>query len=146
MAGHEYLDKAGLSTLWDRMRQYVYECCCGNNSGETSGGVRYLNFRANAGTCNGNLSYGEVDISFQEVLDALADGKTFVMVGSDGTYTSYTSVIEVTPYSALGCDDETIYHVYLTYWDSANQRITNQTFHSNTMNGNLRSVDCWACM
>ena len=30
-----YLDEQGLATLWDRIRQYVYECCCGN-SGSSS--------------------------------------------------------------------------------------------------------------
>lgn len=28
MAGNEYLDKTGLGVLWERMKQYVYECCC----------------------------------------------------------------------------------------------------------------------
>lgn len=29
MAGSQFLDKAGVSALWERMKQYVYECCCG---------------------------------------------------------------------------------------------------------------------
>lgn len=32
-----YLDEQGLATLWDRIRQYVYECCCKNSGGDVSG-------------------------------------------------------------------------------------------------------------
>lgn len=28
MAGNEFLDKAGLASLWERIRQLVYECGC----------------------------------------------------------------------------------------------------------------------
>lgn len=28
MAGNEFLDKAGLSALWERIKQLVYECGC----------------------------------------------------------------------------------------------------------------------
>ena len=28
MAGHEYLDKQGVSALWERIQQLVYECGC----------------------------------------------------------------------------------------------------------------------
>lgn len=34
MAGNEFLDKAGLVVLWDRIKQLVYECCCGNKDYE----------------------------------------------------------------------------------------------------------------
>lgn len=35
MAGNEFLDKEGLSVLWEQIKQLVYECCnCG-------GGVTY---------------------------------------------------------------------------------------------------------
>lgn len=37
MAGYKYLDEAGVSALWERIKQLVYECCC-NSSG---GGVTY---------------------------------------------------------------------------------------------------------
>lgn len=36
MAGNQYLDKTGIALLWERMKQYVYECCCGNNSSESA--------------------------------------------------------------------------------------------------------------
>lgn len=28
MAGNEFLDKAGLAVLWERIKQLVYECGC----------------------------------------------------------------------------------------------------------------------
>ena len=28
MAGNEFLDKAGLATLWERIKELVYECGC----------------------------------------------------------------------------------------------------------------------
>lgn len=34
MAGNEFLDKAGLAVLWERIKQLVYECCCGNKDYE----------------------------------------------------------------------------------------------------------------
>ena len=30
MAGNEFLDKQGVATLWERIKQLVYECCCKN--------------------------------------------------------------------------------------------------------------------
>lgn len=35
MAGNEFLDRTGVATLWERMRQYVYECCCSRGGGVT---------------------------------------------------------------------------------------------------------------
>lgn len=33
----KYLDETGLSALWERMKEYVYECCCNNSGGGASG-------------------------------------------------------------------------------------------------------------
>lgn len=34
MAGSEFLDKQGLMVLWDRIKELVYECCCGHKDYE----------------------------------------------------------------------------------------------------------------
>lgn len=34
MAGSEFLDKQGLVVLWDRIKELVYECCCGHKDYE----------------------------------------------------------------------------------------------------------------
>lgn len=34
MAGSEFLDKQGLMVLWDRIKELIYECCCGHKDYE----------------------------------------------------------------------------------------------------------------
>ena len=158
MAGSEFLDKVGVGILWNRMKEYVYECCCGNKDFECingrvtvsecfadavqtvvgtpsgGGGVRYIHHTANVGICN-EESYGEFDISYQEVLDEILDGRILALGTTNG---GYMLPITVFPYQVYG-----IYCVSICYYDDTNDRLTNITLYNDTIDENLRDTTCW---
>lgn len=117
----------------------AHECC--ESGGD--GGAIFIH-HAGSGACHGT-DYNLIDISYQEIVDGLADGKTFWYVDSSGAYSQWLSV-----YARF--DDTLIYPVYVVdayaiffdiesdMWDGGSQR----RFFCDTEDGQLRDWDCWA--
>lgn len=132
MAGNEFLDKAGLSVLWERIQQLVYECGCDCESGSGSGsGVKYR---------------------------LESDGTSIALIGSDGS----RSVVTVPATASCDDEDDitvnmsldvsviadppnpaTLHQVVSITTSDTIENATLVLERKYTLNGDIKTVETW---
>lgn len=110
----------------------AHECC--------DGGVRYIH-AIGSGTCQSD-EYTEMDISYQEIVDGLADGVAFWIANE-----FYSKLVVLYPHVVESVGGTTVYEVdaYVASYDAGQGSFYRNAikFYCDTVDGNMRDRNCW---
>lgn len=113
----------------------AHECCGGNT---------IFIHQVGTGTCQGN-GYVEFDISYQEIVDGLAEGASFWLVDPNNNcsevITIYPRLLELEGYYSVYIVD-----MFAIIYDPGTDSMIDYhvTCFCNTATGHMRDTDCWA--
>lgn len=108
-----------------------------NAGGECGGKIFQI---VGQGTCDG-ISYYEFDFTYQDVLEAVADG---IPCWSHLINGGYALIIYSNPHMVNGVYAADVIFIDPNSVGSNTPRLNSMTVYSDTEDGNLRTYNCWA--